>query len=134
MNNLYKQKVISEINNSTYFLKRHLLALVNLYRPISSMPRGKQCIGQFLQPDKQKSSMITTACKLLNFHQLVIKYYRQQQEVSFSNHILKRWFDKRSKNGAHIGGRTSVNDLTRTMAARWSRGTTASFLHCMSKL
>ena len=37
MNNLHKQKVISEIHNSTYFLKRHLLALVNLYRPISTM-------------------------------------------------------------------------------------------------
>ena len=37
MNNLHKQKVISKIHNSTYFLKRHLLALVNLYWPISSM-------------------------------------------------------------------------------------------------
>ena len=38
MNNPHKQKVISEIHNWTYFLKRHLLALVNLYQPISSMP------------------------------------------------------------------------------------------------
>ena len=37
MNNLHKQKVISEIHNSTYFLKRHLWALANLYRPKSSM-------------------------------------------------------------------------------------------------
>ena len=37
MNNLHKQKVISEIHNSTYFSKRHLLALINLYRPKSSM-------------------------------------------------------------------------------------------------
>ena len=56
MNNLHKQKVISELHNSTYFSKRHLLALVNLYQPKSSMLESTKTIKfSAFKPDETQT-------------------------------------------------------------------------------
>ena len=90
MNNLHKQKVISETHNSTYFSKRHLLALVNLYRPKSSMVWLSKEQVLFMKPSYKTASETTQSLLSYSICETLLKDW--QSFIVICN--TKKWLSK----------------------------------------